>query len=121
MEVLLRAFEFTMVVSGLDPTTDDFEKRFFEAGCDDATIAVANGTITLQFARQGTDLGEAIASARVSVERAGAEVKEVMPALDKPLRKPIDIEELRRVAAKMPFQSESAGDFVRRMRDTDRY
>jgi prevent-host-death family protein len=36
-------------------------------------------------------------------------------------RKPIDVEMLKRVAAKMPFQMESAGDFIRRMRDSDRY
>ena len=71
----MRTFEFAIVVSGVDPMTDDFEKRFFEAGCDDATIAVANGVITLQFSRQANDLAEAIASARACVIRAGAEVK----------------------------------------------
>ena len=35
--------------------------------------------------------------------------------------KPIDVEMLKRLVEKMPFQSKSAGDFIRRMRDSDRY
>ena len=42
--------------------------------------------------------------------------------LERPKKlKPVDIEMLKRVAEKIPFQSESAGDFIRRTRDTDRY
>lgn len=37
------------------------------------------------------------------------------------LRKPIDLAALRALTDAMPMQSESAGDFVRRMRDEDRY
>ena len=36
-------------------------------------------------------------------------------------RKPIDLAMLRGVTAKMPFQEQSAGDFIREMRDSDRY
>ncbi len=36
-------------------------------------------------------------------------------------RTPIDIEALRAHTARMPFDPEGAGDFVRRMRDEDRY
>jgi prevent-host-death family protein len=36
-------------------------------------------------------------------------------------RKSIDVEALRAFTAKMPMQNESAGDFVRAMRDSDRY
>jgi prevent-host-death family protein len=35
--------------------------------------------------------------------------------------KPIDIEALRKLTSKMPRQKESAGDFMRRLRDSDRY
>jgi hypothetical protein len=117
----METFEFKIVTSGLDAAADKFEDRFFEAGCDDATIAVTNGVITLHFARQANDLAEAIASARACVIRAGAEVKEVSPTFDKKPRKPIDLEMLKRAAAEMPFQTESAGDFIRRMRDSNRY
>jgi len=36
-------------------------------------------------------------------------------------RKPIDFEAWRKIRESMPMQSESAGDFIRRMRDEDRY
>jgi hypothetical protein len=117
----MNTFEIEIVVAGPDPMTDDFEKRFFEAGCDDATIVVANGVITLQFARQARNLDEAIASVRASVERAGGEVKLVRPVLDERLFKAVDVEMLTRVGAEMPVQTESAGDFIRKMRDSDRY
>jgi prevent-host-death family protein len=38
-----------------------------------------------------------------------------------PVKKPIDVEKLQAFAARMPLQSESAGDFMRRMRDDERY
>ncbi len=37
------------------------------------------------------------------------------------LRKKIDNAALKALTDKMPFDPESTGDFVRRMRDTDRY
>jgi prevent-host-death family protein len=36
-------------------------------------------------------------------------------------RKRIDIESLREMTVGMPKQPESAGDFIRKMRDSDRY
>ena len=36
-------------------------------------------------------------------------------------RKPVDLAWLASVTEEMPFQEESAGDFVRAMRDSDRY
>jgi len=36
-------------------------------------------------------------------------------------RKPIDLAALQALTAEMPWSSESAGDFVRSMRDSDRY
>jgi predicted transcriptional regulator len=75
----MKTFEFTVIASGLDHDADDFEDRFFEAGCDDATIAVARGAIILQFAREGETLEEAIHSAMADVRRAGAVVDRVEP------------------------------------------
>src|SRR5262245_16595195 len=49
---MMKTLEFTIVASGLDPDTDGFEDRFFEAGCDDATIVVKRGAIILEFARE---------------------------------------------------------------------
>lgn len=36
-------------------------------------------------------------------------------------KKPIDFERMRRIADSMPYQHESAGDFMRRLRDDARY
>ncbi|HYA06156.1 MAG TPA: type II toxin-antitoxin system prevent-host-death family antitoxin [Xanthobacteraceae bacterium] len=36
-------------------------------------------------------------------------------------RKPIDFAALKALTDRMPMQKQSAGDFIRKMRDTDRY
>ena len=55
----------------------------------------------------------------IQITRRGKPVAQITPIV-RP-RKPIDIELLRSVTEGMPLQSESAGDFIRRMRDEDRY
>lgn len=75
----MKTFEFSIIASGLDHTADDFEDRFFEAGCDDATIAFARGVIILTFAREAGSLEAAIASAIENVRSAGAQVERIEP------------------------------------------
>ena len=72
-------FEFAIIASGLDPGQDDFFDRFYEAGCDDATIAFQKGHIIVDFAREAATLVEAIASAVEAVRKAGAKVERVEP------------------------------------------
>lgn len=36
-------------------------------------------------------------------------------------KKKVDVEMLRRLAERMPYQEQSAGDFIREMRDEERY
>ena len=55
----------------------------------------------------------------VQITRRGKPVAHITPV--QAPRKPIDVELLRSVSKKSPMQSESAGDFMRRMRDEDRY
>ena len=55
----------------------------------------------------------------VQITRRGKPVAQLTP-IQRP-RKPIDIALLRSVSEKTPMQSESAGDFIRRMRMTLRY
>lgn len=38
-----------------------------------------------------------------------------------PPRRPVDLAELQKLTSSMPRQTQSAGDFVRSMRDEDRY
>ena len=75
----MKTHEFTIVATGLDPEGEDFEDRFFEAGCGDATIAFQKGAIVLEFAREAPNFLKAVASAIADVERAGARPERVEP------------------------------------------
>jgi prevent-host-death family protein len=55
----------------------------------------------------------------VFITRRGKTVAK-LTAAEKP-RKPIDLDFLRSVTSSMPMQRQSAGDFIRQMRDEDRY
>lgn len=55
----------------------------------------------------------------VCITQRGKPVAQLSAA--QPPRKPIDVEKLRAMIEKMPWQEESAGDFMRRLRDEDRY
>jgi hypothetical protein len=75
----MKMHEFCIIASGLDPKADDLEIRFFEAGCDDATVSFQKGHIIVDFTREAESLGDAIASAVAQVNRAGAKVLRVEP------------------------------------------
>lgn len=55
----------------------------------------------------------------IQIARRGRPIAQLTP-VSRP-RKPIEARELRRVTDGMPVQTESAGEFMRRLRDTDRY
>lgn len=67
----MERFEFSIIASGLDPNADDFEARFYEGGCDDATVSFQKGHIIIDFAREAASIEEAIASAVESVRALG--------------------------------------------------
>jgi hypothetical protein len=73
----MKEFEFCIIASGLDPESEDFEQRFYDAGCDDATICFQKGHIVVDFTREANSLDEAIASAVRDVRAAGAQVDSV--------------------------------------------
>jgi hypothetical protein len=75
----MKIHEFTIIASGLDPDADDFEDRFFEAGCDDATLSFQKGAIILEFSREAVSFSKAVASAYEAVRRAGASVERIEP------------------------------------------
>ena len=62
---------------------------------------------------------EAEAGNPVCITRRGKPVVQIVPVGR--TYKRIDAAELRAVTDKMPMQEESAGEFIRRMRDEDRY
>ncbi|MDQ8729444.1 hypothetical protein [Bradyrhizobium sp. LHD-71] len=75
----MKAFEFSVIASGLDPSAEDFEARFYEAGCDDALIAFQKGHIIVDFAREAATIYEAVASAVENVLKTGARVDRIEP------------------------------------------
>lgn len=75
----MKTHEFSIIASGLDPEADDFESRFYDAGCDDALVAFQKGHIILDFAREAESLEDAIAGAVAAVDQAGAKVDRVEP------------------------------------------
>ena len=75
----MKTFEFSIIASGLDPNSDDFESRFYDNGCDDALVAFQKGHIIVDFAREAASIDEAIASAIENVRAAGAKVDRLEP------------------------------------------
>lgn len=71
--------EFTIIASGLDPNADDFEARFYDAGCDDATVSFQKGHIIIDFAREADSIEDAIASSLEDVASVGAHIERVEP------------------------------------------
>jgi prevent-host-death family protein len=58
----------------------------------------------------------------VVITRGGEPVAKIEPVTRQyEPKKPIDFERLKRVRDSLPYQHESAGDFMRRLRDDARY
>ena len=55
----------------------------------------------------------------VNITRRGKPVAQLVAV--KKLRKKIDVDMLQRITAGQSLQKQSAGDFIREMRDSDRY
>lgn len=75
----MTTFEFTIIATGLDPEADDFESRFYDGACDDASVSFQKGHVLLDFAREADTLEQAIASAVADAQDAGVIVERVEP------------------------------------------
>jgi transcriptional regulator with XRE-family HTH domain len=75
----MKKYEFSIIASGLDPQAEDFETRFYDAGCDDGTISFQKGHIIVDFAREANSITTAICSAIDGVKKAGARIDRVEP------------------------------------------
>ena len=64
-------------------------------------------------------VAQAEAGETICIMRLGKPVARITPHEAK--RRPLDIAAMKALTDSMPTQTESAGDFVRRMRDSDRY
>jgi hypothetical protein len=63
--------EFTLVLTGVNELTSEMIDALYEAGCDDATIAIRSGRPFITFARAASSIKQAILSAINNVEGAG--------------------------------------------------
>ncbi|HEY0958893.1 MAG TPA: hypothetical protein VGE05_06420 [Novosphingobium sp.] len=75
----MKVYEFTIVASGFHPDADDIANIFFEAGCDDATIAFQKGVLILSFDREALSFSAAVISALEDVLKTGAKVERFEP------------------------------------------
>lgn len=75
----MKTFEFAIIASGLDPEAEDFEDRFFEAGCSDATLSFQKGVIIAEFGRKAVSFSQAVVSACRDVIAAGARIERIEP------------------------------------------
>lgn len=75
----MNTFDFAFVVSVGDPHADGFEDQFFDAGCDDATIALMHGAVALCFARESGSYKDAVMSAYSDIMKAGADILRFEP------------------------------------------
>ena len=67
------------LIHNIGREADDFEDRFFEAGCDDASISVVKGTVVLSFSRGAKNFLHALVSAIKDVRAAGVMIVRVEP------------------------------------------
>jgi hypothetical protein len=70
---------FAFIVSGVDAHADDFADRFYEAGCDDATLMLVNSLVAVCFAREAENYTHAVVSAYHNVLSTGAKVERFEP------------------------------------------
>jgi prevent-host-death family protein len=64
-------------------------------------------------------LSRAEAGETVEILRRGKPIAKLVPSI--PPRQKIDFTEINALVASMPYQEVSAGEFIRQMRDSDRY
>lgn len=74
----MKTYDFTFVVDA-DPHADDFEDRFIEAGCDDATFLLMRGAAAVSFDRTAPSYKEAVFSAYQQIKAAGSTVLRFEP------------------------------------------
>ncbi len=65
----MQTYNFTFVVNR--PAEDDYEDKFFEAGCDDATLLIRYGLLAVTFDREAESYKEAVLSAYSDIRRVG--------------------------------------------------
>jgi prevent-host-death family protein len=82
-----------------------------------STVNLADAKAHLSELIERVEAGES-----VEITRAGKPVARIVPIPAPPSpRKPVDVERLRAFAHTLPLETEDPGEFIRRMRDNERY
>ncbi|HEV7995803.1 MAG TPA: hypothetical protein VGP52_06065 [Stellaceae bacterium] len=74
-------YGFTIEVADID-AKGRYEDTLHTGGCGDALVAVLDGTLFLDFHREGVAFEKAVESASRNVEKAGGRVVKVSPLPD---------------------------------------
>jgi len=77
-------YSFTLRVGGFDVAHENYEDALYEAGCDDALIAVVDGKLLIDFDRAGRSYSVAVEKAIREVQNAGGEVISIDPLDEEP-------------------------------------
>ena len=80
-------YDFTLVLSAPTELTEEFADKLFAAGCDDSTPSSSEGTVSIDFTREASDLESAIRSAIADVSATGGVVDRVEIDADAPVLK----------------------------------
>jgi hypothetical protein len=76
-EIVVKTYQFDVVLKGLDEVTDEQADALFEAGCDDGTPTARNSIAWSHFDREAPSLEAAINSAVSQVRSAGLSVSKI--------------------------------------------
>ena len=68
---VMKTFEFTLILTGINEVTDDAANALYEAGCDDGSFASRGGVAFVMFDREAASMLDAIQSATADVRQAG--------------------------------------------------
>jgi hypothetical protein len=83
----MTTYDFRLVLSSPTELTDDFADKLYAAGCDDCTPSSTDGLLSVDFAREATDLESAIRSAVANVATTGGVVDRVEIDAEAPVLK----------------------------------
>lgn len=68
-------YEFALIVEGVADISDAVVDALFDAGCDDATISLRHGLLSIEFSRLAPSLQDAIYSASANIRAALPEAR----------------------------------------------
>ena len=78
----MEQYSFTVEISGGPANHPQYEDAIYEAGCNDALIAVVDGRMLLDFDRYAASYDSAVSSATHALEGIGATIINVSPITD---------------------------------------